>query len=291
MVTPITIFHHLGVHIVHIGIIFMILMLFLVTMRRTWEWKRPTAGLLFSATASQLPTLSSSISWSSWIGMISTKWMKLTTLKYVWALNDILYLQFRPHKRKRSVCCQIIFICFMMCFTEYYYWLNISCCSMTDPYQELCSYYPQLETVQTISYFSFWRNALPYNLYFIFWRNVLPYDLYFIFWRNVLSYNLKIRQKVHQTVSWRNWKHSDLQQLLILDPLQTWNNFFSWQSRSHHRWLSWWWQQYNNYGDSDGSGDDYGDGVGDLRLDNRFQHKFVPVVQFDFISRLHIFDI
>ena len=50
-------------------------------------------------------------------------------------------------------------------------------------------------------------------------------------------------------------------------------------------------KQYNNNGDSDGSGDDYGDGVGDLRLDNRFQHKFVPVVQFYFISRLHICDI
>ena len=142
MVTPITIFHHLGVHIdivhiVHIGIIFMILDdqadAVLVTMRRTWEWKRPTAGLLFSATASQLPTLSSSISWSSWIGMISTKWMTLTTLKYVWALNDMLYQQFRPHKHKRrSVCSQIIFICYMMCLAKYY-WLNISCCSMTDP--------------------------------------------------------------------------------------------------------------------------------------------------------------
>ena len=145
----------------------MILMLFLVTMRRTWEWKRPTAGLLFSATASQLPTLSSSISWSSWIGMISTEWMKLTTLKYVWALNDILYLQFRPHKHKRrSVCSQILFICFMMCFTKYY-WLNISCCSMTDPYQELCSYYPQLETVQTISYFLFWIIALWFVFYIL----------------------------------------------------------------------------------------------------------------------------
>ena len=172
MVTPITIFHHLGVHIdivhivqiVHIGIIFMILDdqadAVLVTMRRTWEWKRPAAGLLFSATASQLPTLSSSISWSSWIGMISTKWMKLTTLKYVWALNDILYQQFCPHKHKRrNVCSQIIFICCMMCFAKYY-WLNISCCSMTDPYQELCSYYPQLETVQTIFIFFIFKKCI-----------------------------------------------------------------------------------------------------------------------------------